>query len=175
MSKKWINIIVVILLLLISVCVVINYYSTKGERSFIAHLENKTLKIESFEITYQQIRVECNNKKVCSYLSNIFTMRNRELLGNCSSISYQIKITYNNGETFICHMPVGEDGFCLSIPQYASEINFPTHCYNLKDAPVELKEIHNFLNFPLEQSRGKVLIVNDNESKIIFDKSLIMP
>lgn len=73
-------------------------------------------------------------------------------------------------------MYAGADGLSLSIPKYdIYGEEHPTHCYNLTNAIPELKEIHNFLNFPLEQSRGKVLIVNDNESKIIFDKSLIMP
>lgn len=177
MNKKALKITIGVLLLLTISIIASWYYSTRGEESFLKHLANKTLKIENFEITYQQRRVECNNKKVCSYLSNMFIFEGRERLDGCYSTSYKIKIKFNDGIFFVCPMSIGSKGFSLSIPKYdvfGEEI--PTHFYHLADdAPSELKGIHIFLDLSWKEAQGKVLKVNDNSNTIIFERLLVVP
>ena len=95
---------------------------------------------------------------------------------DCTSLSYKIKMKFNNRQEFICPMYIGREGFSLSVPQYdIYGEEHPAHCYNLTEAIPELKAIFNFLNLSIEDGRGKVLIVNDSENKVVFDKSLLSP
>jgi hypothetical protein len=122
---------------------------------------DRTARLESFDISYQQRRVHCTDPEVLRYFESCFREGDPRYPNRGGMVTYLLRLEFEGGGRLEALTYWSEGGFRLYMPYQSTDTGEEPRgsAWFQPPVPAPVREMIDFLNEDSPRARGQVLIL----------------